>query len=95
MRHPKYELYGRGGCKCQYGPRARRLYVREGPRSKQRFVPWGVVCLDCGFIFPNTDNAIETMKEQIKWTEQQRIDKPKRDKQGKEAVAKLLAKVRR
>ena len=51
-------------CPCrQKWPR--RLYIREGPRGKQKFVPWGITCINCGFV--RSKQPIRVSKDQIAW----------------------------
>jgi hypothetical protein len=39
------------------------LYIIQGPRGKQKFVPWGQTYLGCGFVI--ADNPIELTPEQL------------------------------
>jgi hypothetical protein len=56
----------KSGCPCFY-TEPRRLYIREGPRGRQKFVPWGITCIRCGFVF--SKRPIRISKNQIEWDE--------------------------
>lgn len=51
-------------CPCKY-KWPRRLYIREGGRGKQKFVPWGITCIHCGFV--RSKQPIRVSKNQIAW----------------------------
>jgi len=62
--------------------KVQRLYIRKGPKGKQRFVQWGLTCLDCGAVVqeeflpePKTPEQIKDMEERVNW-----FNKPTADK---------------
>lgn len=44
----------------------RRLYIRQGPRGKQVFVPWGLTCLRCGAVVQEYFKPKPLTKAQIR-----------------------------
>ena len=47
----------------------KRLYIRQGPKGKQKFVSWGLTCLGCGVIVQEQFLPEKLTEQRIEATE--------------------------